>query len=136
MAMPVVINLAEKHAKFTDYWNPRIVGRDNDNELRVSKLLDEFVWHGHAESDELFLLLKGTLKIQFRDGERVAKPGELIVVPKGVEHSRRLLRNVNCSWSIARASPRQAPRIQVISYPSSRSFETETAPAVPLRTLE
>jgi mannose-6-phosphate isomerase-like protein (cupin superfamily) len=83
---PPVINLAEKLALFSDHWNPRIVGRYNGNEVRVSKLKGEFIWHSHAETDELFLVLKGRLTIEFRDGARTIGPGEFLVVPKGVEH--------------------------------------------------
>jgi mannose-6-phosphate isomerase-like protein (cupin superfamily) len=83
---PLVINLAEKLASFCDHWNPRIVGRYNGNEIRVGKLLGEFVWHSHAETDELFVVLKGELTIEFRDGERRLGPGDILVVPKGVEH--------------------------------------------------
>jgi mannose-6-phosphate isomerase-like protein (cupin superfamily) len=83
---PPTVNLAEKLASFSDHWNPRIVGRYNGNEVRVSKLLGEFVWHSHAETDELFLVLAGELTIEFRDGERRIGPGEFLVVPKGVEH--------------------------------------------------
>lgn len=83
---PTVVNLAEKLALFSDHWNPRIVGRYNGNEVRVSKLKGEFIWHSHAETDELFLILKGRLDIEFRDGVRTLGPGEFLVVPKGVEH--------------------------------------------------
>ena len=86
MSAPTVVNISEKLAKFSDHWNPRIVGRYNGNEVRVSKLLGEFTWHSHADTDELFLVLKGELKIEFRDGVRTIRPGEMIVVPKGVEH--------------------------------------------------
>ena len=86
MSLPPVVNLAEKLASFADHWNPRIVGRYNGNEVRVGKLLGEFVWHSHAGTDELFLVLKGELKIEFRDGERHIGPGEFLVVPRGVEH--------------------------------------------------
>ena len=86
MNAPQVINIAEKLGKFSDHWNPRIVGHYNGNEVRISKLLGEFIWHSHAETDELFLVLKGRLRIEFRDGERSIGPGEMIVVPKGVEH--------------------------------------------------
>ena len=85
-AAPTVVNLAEKLALFSDHWNPRIVGRYNGNEVRVSKLKGEFIWHSHAETDELFLVLKGQLNIEFRDGVRTLGPGEFLVVPKGVEH--------------------------------------------------
>jgi mannose-6-phosphate isomerase-like protein (cupin superfamily) len=83
---PVVVNLADKLALFSDHWNPRIVGRYNGNEVRLARLKGEFVWHSHAETDELFLVLKGRLNIEFRDGVRTLSPGEFLVVPKGVEH--------------------------------------------------
>lgn len=86
MTAPEVVNLADKLGRFSDHWNPRIVGRYNGNEVRVSKLKGEFVWHSHAETDELFLVLKGALTIHFRDGDRILNPGEFLVVPKGVEH--------------------------------------------------
>jgi mannose-6-phosphate isomerase-like protein (cupin superfamily) len=83
---PETVNLAEKLALFSDHWNPRIVGNYNGNEVRVSKLKGEFIWHSHAETDELFLVLKGSLNIEFRDGVRTVNAGEFLVVPKGVEH--------------------------------------------------
>ncbi|HVQ09637.1 MAG TPA: cupin domain-containing protein [Allosphingosinicella sp.] len=83
---PIVVNLADKLGRFSDHWNPRIVGRYNGNEVRVSKLKGEFVWHSHVGTDELFLVLKGALTIEFRDGARKLGPGEFLVVPKGVEH--------------------------------------------------
>ena len=83
---PATVNLAEKLALFSDHWNPRIVGHYNGNELRLAKVKGEFVWHSHAETDELFLVLKGRLNIEFRDGVRTLGPGELLVVPRGVEH--------------------------------------------------
>ena len=86
MTLPNVVNLGEKLASFADHWNPRIIGRYNGNEVRVAKLLGDFVWHSHAETDELFLVLEGELKIEFRDGERRIGPGEFLVVPKSVEH--------------------------------------------------
>jgi mannose-6-phosphate isomerase-like protein (cupin superfamily) len=86
MSAPETINLAGKLALFADHWNPRIVGHYNGNEVRVSKLKGEFIWHSHAETDELFLVLKGRLTIEFRDGVRTLGPGEFLVVPKGVEH--------------------------------------------------
>ena len=86
MTAPDTVSLADKLARFSDHWNPRIVGRYNGNEVRLAKLMGEFVWHSHAETDELFLVLKGRLTIQFRDDDRILGPGEFLVVPKGVEH--------------------------------------------------
>jgi mannose-6-phosphate isomerase-like protein (cupin superfamily) len=80
------VNLAEKLTQFHDHWNPRIVGHYNGNEIRLAKVHGDFTWHAHAETDELFLVLSGELGIEFRDGVRRLKPGELVVVPKGTEH--------------------------------------------------
>ena len=79
-------NIGQKLASFSDHWNPRIVGRYNDNELRLAKLKGDFTWHSHAETDELFLVVSGELGIEFRDGVRRYAPGEFVVVPAGVEH--------------------------------------------------
>ena len=86
MSAPEIVNLAEKFAGFSDHWNPRIVGRCNGNEIRIAKVEGEFTWHSHADSDELFLVVSGDFGIEFRDGMRRLAPGELVVVPKGVEH--------------------------------------------------
>ena len=83
---PRKINLAEKLGTFSDHWNPRIVGAYNGNDVRVAKVEGEFVWHSHADTDELFLVLKGELTMHFRDRTEVLKPGEFIVVPRGTEH--------------------------------------------------
>lgn len=80
------VNLAEKLASFDEHWSPRIVGYYNDNKLIVGKLKGEFVWHSHPDTDDLFLVLKGRLTIQLRDGDVELAPGELYVVPRGVEH--------------------------------------------------
>jgi mannose-6-phosphate isomerase-like protein (cupin superfamily) len=84
--MTSAVNLAEKLASFDEHWSPRIVGYYNDNKLIVGKLKGEFVWHSHADTDDLFLVLKGRLTIQLRDGDVELGPGELYVVPRGVEH--------------------------------------------------
>ncbi|MFN2240311.1 MAG: cupin domain-containing protein [Thermoanaerobaculia bacterium] len=81
-----VINLAEKLSLFQDPWNPRIIARLNGQLVKLAKLSGEFFWHQHENEDELFLVVKGTLRIQLRDGERVLGPGEMIVIPRGVEH--------------------------------------------------
>lgn len=80
------INLASKFDQFTDHWAPRIVARYNDNEVRLVKVEGEFVWHSHADSDELFLVLNGVLEMEFRDRIETLGPGEMIVVQQGVEH--------------------------------------------------
>ena len=80
------INLAEKLASFSDHWSPKIVGDYNGNDLLVVKLKGEFVWHSHADTDDFFMVLKGRLTIQLRDGDVVLNPSEVYVVPKGVEH--------------------------------------------------
>lgn len=86
MSAPAVTGLADALARFDDHWNPRIVGRYNGNELRVARVKGDFTWHAHAETDELFLVLAGELGIEFRDGVRRLKAGEMLVVPRGTEH--------------------------------------------------
>jgi mannose-6-phosphate isomerase-like protein (cupin superfamily) len=84
--MPPVVNLATKLETFQDHWSPKVVAAFNGHDVMVVKLKGEFVWHSHPETDDFFLVLKGRLTIQFRDGEVHLGPGELCVVPKGVEH--------------------------------------------------
>lgn len=84
--MPAVINIADKLAAFADHFNPRIIGRYNDNELRVAKVLGAFTWHHHADSDEIFMVISGELDVEFRNGKQRLHPGEMIVVPAGIEH--------------------------------------------------
>src|SRR5712691_12700884 len=80
------VNLAEKLALFDERWSPKIVAELNDAYVKIVKVDGEFVWHQHDEEDELFLVVSGRLRMQLRDGDVVVEPGELIVVPKGVEH--------------------------------------------------
>jgi len=80
------INLAAKLGLFTDHWHPRIIAELNGQQVKLAKLQGEFVWHHHEQEDELFLVLHGTLRMQFRDREVAIQPGEMIVVPRGVEH--------------------------------------------------
>lgn len=80
------VNLAERLGCFSDRWAPRIVARYNDHEVRLVKVEGEFIWHSHEDTDELFLILDGTLDMEFRDRTVTLMPGELIVVPKGTEH--------------------------------------------------
>ncbi len=84
--MVTKINLAEKFGAFTDRFSPKIVAELNDNHVLVTKVQGEFVWHQHAEQDELFLVVRGELTIELRDGQVKLGPGELVVIPKGVEH--------------------------------------------------
>ena len=80
------VNLVEKLALFDEPWSPKIVAELNDAYVKVVKFENEFVWHHHDDEDELFLVVAGRLRMQFRDGDVVVEPGELVVVPKGVEH--------------------------------------------------
>jgi len=80
------INLAQKFTLFQDYWQPKIVGDLNDSYVKLAKFKGEFIWHHHENEDELFLLVKGELLIKFRDSEVRVRPGEFIIVPKGIEH--------------------------------------------------
>jgi len=80
------INMAEKFALFSEHWSPKIVARMNDYHFKLVKFQGEFVWHSHADTDEVFLVFDGTMTIHFRDGDVPVAAGELFVVPKGVEH--------------------------------------------------
>jgi mannose-6-phosphate isomerase-like protein (cupin superfamily) len=80
------INLSEKLSLFPDHWSPKVIGSVNDFHVKLAKLQDEFVWHSHEAEDELFLVLKGSLRMQFRDREVLVEPGEIIIVPRGTEH--------------------------------------------------
>jgi len=80
------INLEEKFGKFSQHWAPRIIAQLNDLHIKSVKVQGEFVWHAHADTDELFFVHKGELTIHYRDREVRLKAGELHVVPKGVEH--------------------------------------------------
>lgn len=80
------VNLAQKLAMFSEHWQPRTVGQFNGHDLMVAKVLGEFVWHQHDDTDDLFLVLKGRLVIELRDRRVTLEPGDLYVVPRGVEH--------------------------------------------------
>jgi mannose-6-phosphate isomerase-like protein (cupin superfamily) len=80
------INLQEKLALFADLWSPKIIGSFNGHDLMVVKVQGEFTWHSHPDTDDFFMVLSGELTIQMRDGDVVLGPGELYIVPKGVEH--------------------------------------------------
>ena len=89
--MTTVVNLAEKLSQLTQHWNPKIVGDVDDMHVKVVKIAGEFVWHHHDAEDELFLVVRGRLRMQLRDGDRDIGPGELIIVPRGVEHCPKTL---------------------------------------------
>ena len=85
-ALVDIVNLREKFARIHDYWNPRVAGELNDGYVKLVKLKGEFVWHHHEAEDELFLVVEGRLRMQLRGGHRDLAPGELVIVPRGVEH--------------------------------------------------
>jgi len=89
---PAAISLAAKLALFSETWSPRVVAELNDYQFKLAKLRGEFVWHSHPATDEAFLVLAGELEIAFRDGVRRLLPGDLCVVPRGVEHQPRAAR--------------------------------------------
>jgi mannose-6-phosphate isomerase-like protein (cupin superfamily) len=80
------INLREKLGHFNEHWQPKVIAEMNDYQFKLVKLQGEFVWHHHEETDETFLVIEGELRIEFREGVVVLGPGEMFVVPKGVEH--------------------------------------------------
>ena len=86
MTTHVPINMAAKLATFDEHWQPRTVATFNGHDIMVVKVKGEFVWHSHADSDDLFLVLHGRIRIELRDGAVELGPGELFVVPRGVEH--------------------------------------------------
>ena len=84
------INIHEKFSKFDKTWTPHIIGELNEQYVKLCKLKDEFVWHSHKHEDELFMVFRGTLFMDFKDQETVeVKEGEIIIIPKGIEHRPR-----------------------------------------------
>jgi len=80
------INFKEKFTKFNEHWSPRVVAEMNDYQFKLAKVEGEFVWHDHPDTDEVFIVIEGTLNIEFRDGVVSLNSGEMFVIPKGVEH--------------------------------------------------
>jgi mannose-6-phosphate isomerase-like protein (cupin superfamily) len=80
------INFKAKHALFSEVWSPRVIAEMNDYQFKLAKAEGEFVWHDHPDTDEVFIIIEGTLVIEFRDGKVVLNEGEMFVIPKGVQH--------------------------------------------------
>lgn len=90
------LNFKDKFSKFTELWTPKILAQLDQNYLKLAKMKGEFVWHSHEDADELFVVLKGQLKILFRDGEVDISEGECFIVPKGKEHKPIAETEVHC----------------------------------------
>ena len=80
------VNLREKFARFADHWSPKVVGELNGQQVKLVKLLGEFIWHKHDHEDELFLVVHGQFRMDFRDRQVWLEEGEFLIVPRGVEH--------------------------------------------------
>ncbi|MGE6256344.1 cupin domain-containing protein [Heyndrickxia sporothermodurans] len=80
------INISGKLSKFSDYWSPKVIAEMNDYQFKLAKISGDFVWHDHKDTDEVFIVIEGEMKIEFRDGEVKLSKGDMYVVPKGVEH--------------------------------------------------
>lgn len=90
------VNLNDKFSKFSEHWDPKIIGELNDSYVKAVKFKGEFVWHHHENEDELFLITRGTMKMRFRDRDVLVREGEFIVVPRGVEHMPVAEEEVHC----------------------------------------
>ncbi len=90
-----VININQKLEKFSDYFNPRIIAELNGQQVKLGKFKGEFIWHSHKDEDELFLVVKGSFIMDFRDKSVEIKEGEMIIVPKGTEHRPRAMEEVH-----------------------------------------
>ncbi len=83
------INLQNKYQQINEHWSPKIIGELNGQHVKLAKISGEFVWHSHENEDELFMVIKGKLLMDFRDRTEIVQEGEIIIVPKGVEHRPR-----------------------------------------------
>lgn len=84
--IPAVVNLSEKFARFSDHWSPKVVGELNGQMVKVAKFRGAFDWHHHAAEDELFLVHRGSFRMEFRDRSVTLRAGDFLIVPRGVEH--------------------------------------------------
>jgi mannose-6-phosphate isomerase-like protein (cupin superfamily) len=114
------VNLAEKLASFDEHFSPRIVGYFNDTKIEVAKTKGEFVWHSHPDTDDFFLVLAGRLRVELRDGVVELGEGELLVVPRGVEHrpvaekeAHILLLELKGTPNIGDADAEPAPEVEI-----------------------
>ncbi|TBR42163.1 cupin domain-containing protein [Marinomonas agarivorans] len=81
-----LINFKDKFSKFSEHWSPRVIAEMNDYQFKLAKIQNEFVWHDHKDTDEVFIVIEGSMGIEFRDKTVLLNEGEMFVVPKGVEH--------------------------------------------------
>ena len=86
MNKPDKINLKEKFSKFSEHWSPKVIAKMNNYQFKLVKIKNEFIWHKHKNTDEVFIVIAGNMKIEFRDSVIDLSEGEMFVVPKGVEH--------------------------------------------------
>ncbi len=89
------INFMEKFSLFMDYWSPKIIAQMNDIHFKIAKIRSSFIWHSHPETDEVFIVVAGEMILEFRDQVAILRAGEMIVVPKGMEH-RPIAENECC----------------------------------------
>ena len=80
------IDINDKFGLFSEHWSPKVIGKINNYLVKIGKLQGDFVWHTHPETDELFIVHKGLLRVDFRDGQILVREGQMLIVPKGVEH--------------------------------------------------
>ena len=85
--MLIPVDLEARFAEVTELWSPKVIGRVNDQYVKIARLQGEFVWHAHEDEDELFLVIRGLLRIQLEDGDVTLRPGEFVIVPRGVRHN-------------------------------------------------
>ena len=81
------VNIESRFKDVTELWSPKVIGRVNDQYVKIARLQGEFVWHAHEDEDELFFVVRGTMRIQLEDGDVTLGPGEFVVVPRGVRHN-------------------------------------------------
>lgn len=86
MTTPRKVNLEEKFGLFAEAWSPRVVGELNGQQVKLARFQGEFIWHAHEHEDELFLVVRGTMRMHFRDRDELVQEGEFLIVPRGVEH--------------------------------------------------